>query len=227
MGDWKTGGKFQNLFTIPYSLFPIPYLKLMQKDLLIDFAIEPSAQRYELRLLQKADAAEMFALTDANRDYLRQWLPWLDAISGVNDTQNFIQHTLQQAADRQGFVAAIWEMSGVDPMLENRLVGVIGLNKIDWQHRIGYVGYWLSKSDRGRGIMTNACRRLVDYSFSQLQLDRLVIACATQNQPSRAIPMRLGFQSEGVVRDAEWLYDRFVDHDIYALCSHEWQSRND
>jgi ribosomal-protein-serine acetyltransferase len=88
----------------------------MQPDLLIDFEIEPSAKRYELRLLQKADAAVMFALTDANRSYLREWLPWLDTIEGVNDTQNFIQHTLQQAADRQGFVAAIWEMGGIESM---------------------------------------------------------------------------------------------------------------
>jgi ribosomal-protein-serine acetyltransferase len=198
----------------------------MQPDLLIDFEIEPSAKRYELRLLQKADAAVMFALTDANRSYLREWLPWLDTIEGVNDTQNFIQHTLQQAADRQGFVAAIWEMGGIESMQENRLVGVIGLNKIDWQNRIGYIGYWLSESDRGRGIMTIACKVLVDYAFSTLQLDRLVIACAVENQPSRAIPIRLGFRHEGVARAVEWLYDRLVDHDIYVLLQREWQSQN-
>jgi ribosomal-protein-serine acetyltransferase len=199
----------------------------MQKDLAIDFEIGKSGRRYELRLLQKVDAAEMFVLTDANRDYLRQWLPWLDAIEGVNDTQNFIQHTLQQAAERQGFVAAIWELGDGKAMPKDRLVGVIGLNKIEWQDRIGYIGYWLSESDRGRGIMTNACRKLIDYSFSQLQLDRLVIACAVENHLSRAIPLRLGFRHEGVALDAERLYDRFVDHDIYAIRSCQWQSRND
>ena len=199
----------------------------MPKDFEIDFEIEPLQQGYALRLLQKDDAAQLFALTDANRDYLREWLPWLDTIEGINDTQNFIQHTIQQATDRQGFAAAIWETGGVEPMPANRLVGIVGLNKIDWQNRVGYIGYWLAASDRGRGIMTEACRRLVDYSFSQLQLDRVVIACAVENQPSRAIPLRLGFQHEGVAREAEWLYDRFVDHDIYAIRSHQWHSRND
>ncbi len=196
----------------------------MFEDLLSDFtitsgthAIEPLQQRYELRLLQIDDAAQMFALTDANRDYLREWLPWVDTIEGVNDTQNFIRHTHQQATDRSGFVAAIWKLSGAAQIEKDRIVGVIGLNKIEWQNRIGYIGYWLAESDRGRGIMTGACRILIEYAFLKLNLNRLVIACASENQRSRSIPIRLGFSYEGVARDAEWLYDRFVDHDIYAL----------
>ncbi len=187
----------------------------------VRYTIEPSLQQYKLRLLQKDDAAQMFALTDANRDYLREWLPWLDTIEGVNDTQNFIQHTRQQAIERQGFVAAIWEIGESDSMSKDRIIGVVGLNKIDWQNRIGYVGYWLAESDRGRGIMTGACRILIEYAFLRLNLNRLVIACASENQRSRSIPIRLGFSHEGVARDAEWLYDRFVDHEIYALLLRE------
>jgi ribosomal-protein-serine acetyltransferase len=175
---------------------------------------------HQLRLLRKSDAAALFALTDRNRSELRQWLPWLDLINGVNDTQNFIQFTLEQAADGQGFAAAICDIDA------DSIVGVIGLNRIEWQHRIAHIGYWLGKSDRGRGIMTGCCEILIEYAFTTLNLNRLVIACATENQRSRAIPLRLGFRHEGVARDAEWLYDRFVDHEIYALLLREWQSRN-
>jgi ribosomal-protein-serine acetyltransferase len=195
----------------------------MFEELLGNFEIEPLAQRYELRLLQRDDAAQMFALTDANRDYLRKWLPWLDTIEGVNDTQNFIEHTRQQAIDRAGFVVAIWELGGAERIEKDRILGVIGLNKIEWQNRIGYIGYWLAESDRGHGIMTGACRILIEYAFLRLNLNRLVIACASENQRSRSIPMRLGFSHEGVARDAEWLYDRFVDHEIYALLLREWK----
>ena len=33
----------------------------------------------ELRLLEPRDSAALFALVDANRGYLREWLPWVDA----------------------------------------------------------------------------------------------------------------------------------------------------
>ena len=70
--------------------------------------------------------------------------------------------------------------------------------------------------------MTESCRSLINYGFTTLKLNRIVIACATANHRSRAIPLRLGFIHEGVARDAEWLYNQFGDHDIYALLVGEW-----
>jgi ribosomal-protein-serine acetyltransferase len=168
----------------------------------------------ELRLLQLADADELFALTDANRSYLRQWLPWLDLITQIEDTRDFIARTLKQFMDRECLVAAIRD--------GGKIVGLVGFNRIEQQDRIGYIGYWLAESDRGKGIMTQSCEHLINYGFTTLKLNRIVITCATENHRSRAIPLRLGFTHEGVVRDAEWLYSQFGDHDIYALLAKDW-----
>jgi ribosomal-protein-serine acetyltransferase len=168
----------------------------------------------ELRLLQIEDAEELFALTDANRSYLRQWLPWLDLITQVEDTRDFVARTLKQFADHEGLVAAI--------CYGGKTVGLVGFNRIEQQDRVGYIGYWLAESACGKGIMTKACRSLINYGFTTLKLDRMVITCATENHRSRAIPIRLGFTHEGVVRDAEWLYSQFGDHDIYALSVKDW-----
>ena len=172
---------------------------------------------HELRLLQTFDAEELFALTRANHTYLQQWLPWLDSINEVANTRNFIESTLEQFADDRGFVAAI--------CYDRCIVGTIGFNRIDRQNRIGYIGYWLAESHQGRGIMSVSCRATIDYAFKTLNLNRLVITCASKNHRSRAIPARLGFMHEGVARDAEWLYDRFVDHEIYALLDRDWNSQ--
>jgi ribosomal-protein-serine acetyltransferase len=168
----------------------------------------------ELRLLALADADELFALTDANRSYLRQWLPWLDFVNQVDDTRDFISSALKQVADNEGFVAAI--------CYGGCIVGTVGFNRIEQQDRIGFIGYWLAESHRGKGIVTKSCESLIYYAFTTLKLNRIVIACATENQRSRAIPLRLGFVHEGVARDAEWLYERFVSHDIYALLAKDW-----
>jgi ribosomal-protein-serine acetyltransferase len=181
----------------------------MSSDLLL-----PVGERCRLRSIQMADAAELFALTDANRTYLRQWLPWLDVVTQVEDTRDFIARRMRQFAEQEGLTAAICE--------DGKIVGVVGFIRIDWGVRSGYIGYWLAESHQGRGIMTESCRSLINYGFTTLKLDRVVIACDTANHRSGAIPLRLGFTHEGVIRDAEWLYNKSRDHDIYALLAGEW-----
>jgi ribosomal-protein-serine acetyltransferase len=71
--------------------------------------------------------------------------------------------------------------------------------------------------------MTKGCQALISYAFNDLELNRIEIRCATGNRKSCAIPERLGFVKEGVVRQAEWLYDHFVDHIIYGMLASEWK----
>jgi ribosomal-protein-serine acetyltransferase len=171
----------------------------------------------ELRLLEERHAQELTDLTDRNREYLRAWLPWVDTSRTIEDRKNFIRGALKQFAENNGFTAGIWH--------EGRLAGVIGYHTIDWENRTTAVGYWLGEEFQGRGLVTAACRALVDHAFEELGLNRVSIACATENKKSCAIPERLGFRREGVVRQAEWLYDHFVDHVVYATLASEWQTR--
>jgi ribosomal-protein-serine acetyltransferase len=171
----------------------------------------------QLRLLEERHAQELTDLTDRNREYLRAWLPWVDANRTVEDRKKFISGALKQFAENDGFTAGIWH--------EGRLAGVIGYVSIDWDNRTTEVGSWLGEEYQGRGLVTAACRALVDHAFEELGLNRVSIACATENKKSCAIPERLGFRREGVVRQAEWLYDHFVDHVVYATLASEWQTR--
>ncbi len=59
--------------------------------------------------------------------------------------------------------------------------------------------------------MTRACQGLMCYGFDELNLNRIVIYVAAGNFKSRAIPERLGFQQDGVLRQSIWMYDRFFD----------------
>jgi ribosomal-protein-serine acetyltransferase len=42
---------------------------------------------------------------------------------------------------------------------------------------------------------------------------------------SRALPKRLGFTEEGIIREAEWLYDHYEDHVVYGLLKKEYTGR--
>lgn len=168
----------------------------------------------ELRQRLPEDANELFALTDANRKYLMQWLPWLDHCLSPADTMRNIEAALHDAVEGTGLAVSIFE--------RGQIVGVTGFNSIDRSNRIGHVGYWLGEQHQGRGIMTRAVRALVEHGFRVLGLNRITIAAATDNRSSRAIAERLGFRLEGRAQQAECLYGRMVDHALYAQTRLDW-----
>ena len=88
------------------------------------------------------------------------------------------------------------------------------------------LGYWIGEAYQGRGLVTASCRALITHAFDEARLNRVEIRCAVENRKSRAIPARLGFRQEGLLRDAEWLYDHFVDHVVYATLVKEWRVAN-
>jgi ribosomal-protein-serine acetyltransferase len=163
----------------------------------------------ELRLVEEQHAQEIFDLTDANRQHLQEWLPWLDRMRSVADTAAFLASCSRQFSENRGLQAGIW--------FRYYLCGMIGHHAVDRANRSTAMGYWLDASHQGKGIVTASCRVVIDYAFREIDLHRVVICCATENRRSRAIPERLGFALEGVARRSEWLYDHFVDLAIYEL----------
>lgn len=171
----------------------------------------------ELRLLEGRHADELFGLTDRNRAHLRPWLPWVDQNTSPDNTRAFIKGSLHQLAENNGLQAGIW--------FRGELAGVIGFLYFKWPSRKTEIGYWLDAAVQGHGIMTRACRALLDYAFGELGLNRAEIHCAGGNTRSCAVPERLGFKQEGVLRQAEWLNDHFEDNVVYGMLAGEWQNR--
>jgi ribosomal-protein-serine acetyltransferase len=169
-----------------------------------------------LRLFEESDAEELDAVIAVNRAYLGRWLPWAQETSGVEARREFIRRTRRQLADNDGFQVAI-----VD---DGAIVGVIGFHGVDWNHRSTSLGYWLAEDRQGRGTMTEAVRALVTYAFDCWRINRVEIRVAVGNLPSAAIPRRLGFVEEAVLRQAERHGDTFKDIVVYSMLAAEWSA---
>ncbi len=154
-------------------------------------------------------AEELFKLTDKNRGFLQQWLPWLDRTKEPLDTQQFLE--LQLLRFQQGSALH------VTIFYQDRIAGVVGYNQIDRVNQIGHLGYWLGEEYNGKGIMTKSAKELIELGFDYYELNRVEIRCAVANNRSRALSERLGFNNEGIIRQAEKLCDRYVDHVVYGL----------
>ena len=62
----------------------------------------------EIRLCEEQDAERTFALVDRNRDYLRQWLPWVDRTHSAEDSRQFARLAAEKHATGDELHAAIW-----------------------------------------------------------------------------------------------------------------------
>jgi ribosomal-protein-serine acetyltransferase len=169
----------------------------------------------EIRLFEEHHADMLCQLIDSNRSSLRQWLPWLDWSHTPADTADHIRQSGERYKEANGFSAGIW--------IGDQLAGAIGLHAIDSRHRSSSIGYWLSEDFRGNGLMTMACAAVVTAAFRHYRLHRIEIRCATGNRKSCSIAERLGFTHEGTLREAEWLYDHFVDLNVYSMLEQDWR----
>ncbi len=170
-----------------------------------------------LRPLERRDARRLFELTEAGRERLGRWLPWVEKTWSVHDTQDFVSASRRMMREGTGLNFAIW--------VEGRIAGVIGFNTINRLHRSVTIGYWLGDGYEGRGIMTACAQALTDHAFIFLLAERVEIRAATGNLKSRAIPERLGFSLEGILRCNERLPSGFVDHCVYSMIRDEWERR--
>jgi ribosomal-protein-serine acetyltransferase len=134
----------------------------------------------------------------------------------MEDTRSFIRRNLKQFAENQGFEIAIWH--------EGRMAGQIGYNYLSWVDRKTELGYWLGAAFQGKGLVTRACRALVAHAFEEFNFNRVEIRCGTENRRSRAVPERLGFKQEGILKQAEWLHDHFIDLVVYRMLASEWRT---
>ncbi len=157
-------------------------------------------------------ARDLYDVVNKNRDFFRPWLGWVDFVRSPED--EFEVAKMLGRADTNKYL-----------LYENmRLRGMVGTVREDKANRTVEIGYWLDKNANGRGIMTRAVERVQDLAFEVGGADRVEIRCATENRASRAIPERLNFNLDGILRRAEVLPGGIV-HDIavYSKLRQEWQ----
>jgi ribosomal-protein-serine acetyltransferase len=168
-----------------------------------------------MELIDYHHAETLYQLVKLNRLHLREWLPWVDQMRSVDDFRKYISSSKQRYANHSEIGYVI--------MQEHEMIGRLGLYNIDLVNKSASIGYWLTKELMGKGIITRCCKAVIDEGFSHLQLNRIEIRAATANFKSQAIPERLGFKKEGIIRQGEFVNNEFVDLYVYSMLKEEWQ----
>jgi ribosomal-protein-serine acetyltransferase len=176
----------------------------------LEFAVSDDAR---LRLFEESDAEALYGLIDRNRTYLARWLPWAETQT-LEGTLAFIRATRRQLAENNGMQTAL--------ISQGQLCGVVGVHGISWAHSSTGIGFWLAEEFQGKGAMTAAVRAYTEYAFGTWGLNRMEPQAAIENRRSCAVAERLGFQREGVLREAETVGRQRHDVAVYAMLASQW-----
>lgn len=179
--------------------------------------IEPKSievrEQLELVPLSEEHLQELHMLIEKNRAHLKEWLGWLDSTKSIDDTRTFLKGAISDFIDSGRPTYSIF--------FRGELVGLCSVNSWSPRNHLASIGYWLSKEHGGKGIMTDCVSIIVNLCFDDLKVNKIEINCAKGNHKSQAIPRRLGFKEEGLLRQREFLYDRYVDHIVFGLLKSE------
>jgi ribosomal-protein-serine acetyltransferase len=161
---------------------------------------------YALALRTVDSIDEMHALTIKNLPRLRAWEPWAQGEQTVESTASFTRYQLGQFIEGS-VIPCVITHDGI-------AIGSATL-KVDGYLKSGELGYWIDESAEGQGVVTLACTRLIEHA-GQSGIRRLEIRTASRNSRSIAVAERLGFEPEGVLRQALPIGSERLDVSVYG-----------
>lgn len=163
-----------------------------------------------IRLLTIDDVPALAALYRENREFLAPWEP-------VRDDEYFTD---------DGYRAVVasalgrYEQGSVHPCVilnaAGKVAGRINLNDIvRGPFLSANLGYWVARSDNGRGLATAAVREIVAVAFGELGLHRVQAGTLLHNVGSQQVLERNGFTRIGVAPSYLKIAGRWQDHILF------------
>lgn len=168
-----------------------------------------------LRAPQASDHAAWAVLRMESREFLTPWEPtWNEDDLTRTSFRLRTKRAAREISTDEAYSLFIFE-TGTETLLGGLTLGLIRRGVA----QACTLGYWMGRRHAGKGHMTEAVRGAVRFAFSDLALHRVEAACLPNNEPSRRLLERVGFQYEGLARAYLKIDGNWADHLLYAALS--------
>lgn len=169
----------------------------------------------------------LFDTVEKNREYLAPFVDWVNLIRSKKETQYFLERNLRGYRELMAGQISVSNHPGFSFFIykDEECVGMVGYQGISLKNSICALGYWIAQDYQGQGLTHLAMKKVIEYAFSVLMMNRIEIQCAVDNFPSIKVAEKLGFMREATLRQVEKRNDKFVDHHLFSTLKEE-QSQN-
>ena len=172
-------------------------------------------ERLVLRKMRLDDAEDLFEYAcDPEVSIYTTWSPH----QSVQDSQEFLLRIL--SLYESGHLAD-W---GIEHKADGKFIGTCGFAVWEPYHSKAEIGYAMSRQYWGQGLMTEAARRVIDFGFENMQLNRVEARCMVENIGSARVMEKSGMTYEGILREHMYAKGRYNDLKIYSILRREWEA---
>jgi RimJ/RimL family protein N-acetyltransferase len=181
----------------------------------IDNPIDITPAMSNAAVLRPLELADAVALAELGQRW--ESAPQLGEFLATDGSPDWARHYIEKHYTPRSCGVGIW--------VGTILAGIVTTH-IANPHS-GGLSYLLDKSFRGRGLMTRACASAAELLFRDIGCHRLETGADVANRASCAILERLGFQREGVRRQAAFYGTFYGDVAVYGIFASEWSPPHD
>ena len=94
----------------------------------------------------------------------------------------------------------------------NKLVGTLGLERINWINRSAILGIFIGDEDfRNNGYGTEAIKLLLEYGFRYLNLHSIGLTLLSANERAHKCYLKCGFKDTGCDREKMFVNGKYYD----------------
>ena len=102
-------------------------------------------------------------------------------------------------------------------------IGGCGINKIDWKNRVATVGIYIGDKDfRGKGYGTEAMKLLIEFIFSEMNINRIQLFVFSFNERAIKSYKKNGFVEEGRLKQSIFRNGKYYDEIIMGLLREDY-----
>lgn len=179
-------------------------------ELRTDFSTFPllESERLILREVSENDVNEIFHLR--SDEEIMKYIPRVPAKT-QQDALDHIQTITTAKIKEEGIN---W---GICLKGEEKLIGIIGLyriNKPDFRSEVGYI---LNPKFHGQGIISEAIKLVIEYGFEKCHFHTITAIIDPRNTASEKVLQRANFQKEAHFKEDFYFNGEFLDSVHYTI----------
>ena len=106
----------------------------------------------------------------------------------------------------------------------NKLIGTIGLEKINWINRSAVLGIFIGDEEyRNNGYGTEAIKLILEYGFKYLNIHNIRLDLISMNERAHKCYLKCGFKDAGRSREEVFLNGKYYDKLHMDILENEFQ----